>query len=391
MFKKNSWIVALLLALTVTALFTGCIDALVEEEGGITYTEVELGDFNVWGGQGYQRGWAVAGMKFLGVGDKAEVTKDLGYNNEDFAKATKLVIEMTDATHPNGNLDLIWGGADENGDSIGLDWVQIGDIARTKDGTTLTIDLTKMKDYAKYRDPTIAKRKIVLQAGAEAAGLPFIVSAKLMIPDVEEPIPPDPFAIPGAGDYTVPDAAGSELVIDLNGAVIGSLTPSANIPVAKIDADKLEVKFDYGTQTIFVAFDKATQTKIIDFAKASYTFDVNISGTQGGHLRWCLGADRAGSWNQTDWGGNGTADSFNAAKKLTPSGADLFGIVIQARPDGNASAIASPYTVTITKITITPNPPTKPVTAVAFGIVDPIAGVPAPTSVSGSGWTGALT
>jgi len=183
MFKKNSWIVALLLALTLTALFTGCIDALADAEAGMTYTEVALGDFNVWGGQGYQRGWAVGGLKFLGVGDKSEVAADKGYKNEDFAKATKLVIEMEDATHPSGNLDIIWGAANEKGDSVGKDWIQTGGIKSSKEGNILTIDLTAMKDYASYKGGNYAMRKLVLQAGGEKGGLPFVKKAKLLIPD----------------------------------------------------------------------------------------------------------------------------------------------------------------------------------------------------------------
>jgi len=189
MLKKNSWIVALILALTLTALFTGCIEALVDAEAGMTYTEVELGDFNVWGGQNYQRGWAVGGLKFLGVGDKSETAADKGYKNEDFAKATKLVIEMEDASHPAGNLDIIWGAADDKGNSVGKDWIQTGAIKSSKDGNILTVDLTAMKDYASYKGGNYAMRKIVLQAGGEKAGLPFVKKAKLLIPDKVDFIP----------------------------------------------------------------------------------------------------------------------------------------------------------------------------------------------------------
>jgi len=181
MLKKSSWIVALLLALTVTALFTGCIDALEPEEE-MTYTEVALPDFNAWGGQGYQRGWAVAGFKFLGVGDKAEVAADNGYKNDDFGNATKLKIEMADDTHPSGNLDIIYG--IEYADGTGEGWVQTGGIPFKKDGKVIVVDLTKMKGYAKYKDKTVAKRKLILQAGGESAGLTkLVVKAWLMIPD----------------------------------------------------------------------------------------------------------------------------------------------------------------------------------------------------------------
>jgi len=180
MIKKNSWIAALLSALALTALLTGCIDAVVEEEG-VTYTEVALGAFNTWGGQIYQRGWAVAGMKFSGAGNKEEIAADLGYKNEDFGKATKLKIEMEDSSHPSGNLDLIWGY--ENAAGVGDGWIQTGSIPYKKDGNVIIIDLTKMKNYALYKQPTIAKRRLVLQAGGEKADLPFVKKAWLMIPD----------------------------------------------------------------------------------------------------------------------------------------------------------------------------------------------------------------
>ena len=183
MFKKNSWIVVLIMALTLAPLFTGCIEAFVDPDADMTYTEVELGEFNIWGGQTYQRGWAVAGMKFLGVGDKAEVAADNGYKNENFQKATKLIIEMEDATHPNGNLDIIWGAADASGGTVGKDWIQTGGIKSSKDGNILTIDLTAMKDYASFKGGNYAMRKLVLQAGAEKAGLPFVKKATLLIPD----------------------------------------------------------------------------------------------------------------------------------------------------------------------------------------------------------------
>jgi len=395
MFKKNSWIVALLLALTLTALFTGCIDALEEEDNsGITYTEVELGDFNVWGGQNYQRGWSVAGLKFLGVGDKPEVAADKGYKNEDFAKATKLVIEMEDATHPSGNLDIIWGAADKDGESVGKDWVQNGGIKFTKEGNVITIDLTTaLKDYAQYRDPSFAKRKIILQAGGESAGLTkLVVKAKLLIPDKEEPLPPDLTIIPGGG-YKVPKATAPDIYVDLNLAKIGALNPASNIPKALIGEDDLTVEFDWNTQNIFIAFDDDTKNTIVSAAKNSYTFDVTITGTQGGHLRWCLGADRTGSWNQTGWGGNGTADSFNAVKNLVPSGNDVFGVVIQARPTGNADsvAIATPYEVIIESIKITPKAPVNAITSMNISLPAPSAGFSATKTVSGTGYNGTVT
>jgi hypothetical protein len=181
MFKKNSWIVALILALAVTALFTGCIEAL-EPEPEVTYTEVNLGDFNAWGGQAYQKGWAVAGIVFDGLGNAQEKAADLGYKNEDFAAATRLVIEMPDDSYPKGNIDLIWGAEKANGVEV-TRWNQTGNITRSKEGNILTIDLTKMNGYSAYKDPSITKRKLVIQAGGDDMKK-LVKSAKLLIPDV---------------------------------------------------------------------------------------------------------------------------------------------------------------------------------------------------------------
>jgi len=279
MFKKNSWIVALLLALTLTALFTGCIDA-VSEEGGADYTEVELGDFNIWGGQTYQRGWAVAGMKFKGVADKAEVAADKGYKNEDFAKATKLVIEMEDATHPNGNLDIIWGAADADGNSVGKDWEQTGGIKSTKAGNILTVDLTAMKGYADFKTGKYEMRKLVLQAGAEKAGLPFVKKATLLIPNKEEPIPPDEYAIPGS--YDVPDGKTldrSTLYVDLNGAYQGAMNKV--FLKGKLEKDKLSFTFA-GTDNragIYIPFDADFAKLVQAAADANYKINVTYDGT----------------------------------------------------------------------------------------------------------------
>jgi len=161
MLKKNSWIAALLLALSLTAfLFTGCVNPLKVEEDTETYEEYPLDKgYNAWAGQVYQKGWATGGIKFQGKGDAIVIAKDLGYDIEMFQKATKLKIEMPDASYPRSGVDIIWGGEDESGDSTkgGGMWNQqpiaggSGDVDATfakKDGNVLIIDLTKaLKNY----------------------------------------------------------------------------------------------------------------------------------------------------------------------------------------------------------------------------------------------------
>ena len=201
MFKKNSWIVALLLALSLTAfLFTGCVNPLKVVEDTETYEEYPLDKgYNAWAGQVYQKGWAIGGIKFQGKGDAIVVAKDLGYDIEMFQKATKLKIEMPDASYPRSGVDIIWGGEDASGDSgkAGGMWNQqpiaggSGDIDTTfakKDGNVLIIDLTKaLKNYSAYTKA--AKLKIVMQVNAPSYGdvEGLVQKAYLMIPSTPPP------------------------------------------------------------------------------------------------------------------------------------------------------------------------------------------------------------
>jgi hypothetical protein len=202
MLKKNSWIVALLLALSITAFFIviGCVPALVVEEDNEVYEEYPLDKgYNAWAGQVYQKGWAIGGIKFQGKGDAIVIAKDVGYDIEMFQKATKLKIEMPDASYPRSGVDIIWGGEDENGDSgkAGGMWNQqpiaggSGDIDTTfakKDGNVLIIDLQKaLKNYSAYTKA--AKLKIVMQVNAPSYGdvEGLVQKAFLMIPATPPP------------------------------------------------------------------------------------------------------------------------------------------------------------------------------------------------------------
>jgi len=206
MLKKNSWIVALLLALSLTAFFiVGCVNPLNVEEDNEKYTEYVLDKgYNAWAGQVYQQGWAIGGIKFQGKGDAIVVAKDLGYELEMFQKAKYLLIEMPDETYPRSGVDIIWGGEDANGDSTkgGGMWNQqpiaggSGDVDKifaTKDGNKLKINLTKaLKNYAVYKAGTTTKVKIIMQVNAPSYGNVegLIKKATLLIPDKEDPFVP---------------------------------------------------------------------------------------------------------------------------------------------------------------------------------------------------------
>jgi len=204
MLKKNSWIAALLLALSLTAFFIiGCVSPLAVVEDTETYEEYPLDKgYNAWAGQVYQKGWAIGGIKFQGKGDAIVIAKDLGYDIEMFQKATKLKIEMPDASYPRSGVDIIWGGEDENGDATkgGGMWNQqpiaggSGDLDPTfakKDGNILIIDLKKaLKNYSAYTKG--AKLKIVMQVNAPSYGdvEGLVQKAYLMIPNTPPPFVP---------------------------------------------------------------------------------------------------------------------------------------------------------------------------------------------------------
>ena len=116
-----------------------------------------------------------------------------------FQKATKLKIEMPDASYPRSGVDIIWGGEDASGDSTkgGGMWNQqpiaggSGDVDTTfakKDGNVLIIDLTKaLKNYSTYTKG--AKLKIIMQVNAPSYGdvEGLVQKAFLMIPNTPPP------------------------------------------------------------------------------------------------------------------------------------------------------------------------------------------------------------
>jgi hypothetical protein len=170
---------------------------LGEEE----YIEYPLNKgYNVWGGQVYQKGWAIGGIRFEGLDwaspeapQSYRPAEDVGYDIEMFRKATKLAILMPNASYPKSDVDIIWGGEDINDDPVEL-WSQRqifhnGDVldadVAEKYGNVLIIDLTKaFNNYDIYRSETTVKLKIVLQVNAPSYGHVegLVRKASLLIP-----------------------------------------------------------------------------------------------------------------------------------------------------------------------------------------------------------------
>jgi len=206
--KKYSWIVALFLALSLSALFISCgVDPIVSEPPeGVTYREVLLDNgMNIWaGGREQQQGWATGdGFKFKGVGDKPETAKDLGYKAEDFKAAEFLVFELQEGA-PKGGVEIIWGAAEGNDKGIsGWNSTKLTtDNGEVNSGVGVTVSeneegakiwkialKTALSNYGQYKNAD--EVKILLQYYTDK-GIPSLYvanSGKLLIPNT----PPEPF------------------------------------------------------------------------------------------------------------------------------------------------------------------------------------------------------
>jgi len=172
--KKYSWIVALMLALTV--IFIGCgadpLPPVIDDSE--TFTDVELGtDYNYFGGQpANQKGWATDGQN--------DITKKLGIKLEDFQAAKYLVLELKEGGI-KGGVHIVWGAtcatkaeeADLGLSNTGWMSQQIvsdgGDPDTAKGATlstdkkTLKIELSKaLNRYDAYTSDTLTEVKLVV-------------------------------------------------------------------------------------------------------------------------------------------------------------------------------------------------------------------------------------
>jgi hypothetical protein len=225
--------------------------------------------------------------------------------------------------------------------------------------------------------------------------------------------PPLDFSVPGHGKYKVPASSGLDIYVDLNNAVFSTLNP--HFADAKIEgpnpadtADKtgkLTVSWYWDQQGIFFPFTDEVKSLIVSAARLGYNFDVTINGTHGGGWnRWCLGADRTGSWNITNMVGGNTNDTFNAVQTLTVGSGgsnnlpdEITGIVMQCRPNNNNQElpVGSKYTSTITSIKITlkdTGAALTPLTGTnAITLEKPGAGRVAEKSITGTNFKGLVT
>jgi len=197
MYKKNSWIVALLVALSFSAFLIGCIEPLAVEPPDTTvYTEVELPAFNVFGGNAEnQQGWATDGSK----DSKGKAVKNAGLTVEMFQKAKYLVVEVNDG-FPKNNFETIYDSFDADGNKIG-DWQQFSQITSssgtlntgmgTREGNVLKLEMSKIiKNYSIFRDKNTAAISLYIQHWGNGGTGACIKSAKLLVSDETIPFVP---------------------------------------------------------------------------------------------------------------------------------------------------------------------------------------------------------
>jgi hypothetical protein len=414
MFKKNVWIVGLFAALAI--MFVGCLEPEADTSGGLQETVV----FDLETDEGIQA---------LKVGRLTFTNADDGNPIAPLVKAGDIpghISRFEAVAGPNGiSLKYIsvasWGpGFDLNNSVFNFregDVIKVaGKILSGSGKVQLNSKVGAENAIASFDgtgafslEATLTAANVGEIKGGNPAAIRFeartggleiqidTINIKGMRSASETPDPEPEYGITGAGKYVPPASKGNDIYIDLNETLIGQLTPAAHLPYAFITGTTEEgkpggnliVNFDTDRQAIFIPFTDEVKGQISDAAKNGFTFDVTVNGTQGattGVLRWCFGADRTGSWNQTDMVGvartTTAVDTFNKVNNIKPTGSDLYGIVMQTLPTDNGAELANKFTMIIGSIKVTLKAPTNAITKARINLAAPIAGLSAVTSVS---------
>jgi len=200
MFKKNSWIVALLLALSFTAFFVvSCVDAYQDPDTGEEETLTELvgaiGDFNyVAGDAANQKGWATDGH--------SEKQSAKGYKASDWKQAKYLILTLKGDEGFKGGFTLGWGGEPRgavptsnpgwNNKQLVNDGGTVNagmGLTLSSDKKTATIDLTKaLADQFYFFDEAVTELKLYILYYQGVDNL--VESAALYKSDAVEPFVP---------------------------------------------------------------------------------------------------------------------------------------------------------------------------------------------------------
>jgi len=432
MFKKNTWVVGLLMALAI--MFVGCVEPIAEE-GGEEVELVNLQELIKDAPDGLISDWGAsvfAGTPFMKCGPL-----DISIITEGGVKKLKLDgmtqtwgegLDIRHAATAEGNTGVGYKAGDEiyikgktnpandgllvnasgggyaKVDNLGPDFdstvtLTQDDVTAIKSGNPQTIRLHY--DSGAARIGTIILEQIIIK-GKRAAG--------------EGPEPPPDYSVEGSneGAYNLkalPAVGDGDLYIDLNPAEISILSPLGHFPVAKINAGatgnspttgNLTVTFDWNTQGIYIPFDAATKSIISNAAKAGYTIKITVDGSANKYyasaFRFGFTNGEGSNWDVSNLITVAAAATLTTETALTVNlGRTLNGIVFQARPSGANEGTPitqgdGPFTLTINsiKIAITANA-VNTISSISLGMNAPTAGLKAYTSTSGTGWTGAVT
>jgi hypothetical protein len=419
MFKKNAWIVGLLMGLAI--MFVGCVDVFVDEDGEPTevfnlqdyladapigvianddaWTEI-FGDspFMMCGGpsNGEYSVISEKGVKKIKV-DKMGPTWGVGFDlyndkganfkdgDEFYIKgktsAGGLIANITTSGEKRlGDVDL----AESGGDFEQTLTLAAGNAGSIRTGSPKALRIHYKNNNGSERKGFIIIEELTLN-GKRKAGEGG--------PVVEPPLPPPP---PLSTVYQVPVGSGNTFYMNLNDwETVGTAVNSTKV-TGTLAASKITLGFVENGQRVNFKFDGTQLNKILD---SPTNIKVTIAGSETGtgtaRFRYHFGDPNAGgSWNATNTADTMDFDDLVAIGEKTLVWSGNFSastaayFIIQAQ--NPASGDFTGTTIEIESIKITVNPPAE-LDAIALTLAQPIAGIAAPTSLDGTGFTGAIS
>ena len=411
MFKKNIWIVGLLVALTM--MFVGCVPEFVDEEGEMTEVfnlqdALDSADLGVLDANAWKAVFGDTPLHKCGDGATFSIITQKGVKKlkidkmtETWGQGVDLYSLAVDGSTKGANFKA--------GDTIFIK----GSVDAGKNGLKMSIGNGSAKFDGWASDATFDKEYVLTAAnigdikGASPKALRFcydapngdgrmgtIIFEEMILkgkrkagdgsgggPAVEE----KPEADPTYGKvYTPTDDTASVLYVNLNNIGLKGAVAPGGIAASAVafTAGKITISFPANAndqRAIFKLTDEQV-AKIMNSGSINVVIDGTFTGT-GNSFRYHLGDPRTGSnWNGTN---SFNADAFAtiaADKKVTFSGnfsgATVGYFILQYR---NAAA----GTLEINSIKLTLNPVTDVLASgLDINLTPPKAGVNAPTSVN---------
>jgi len=434
MFKKNVWIVGLLAAITM--VFIGCIDAPEPPTGEIVevfklsdvIADVPVGDIS--SDTAFNAVFAGTPVAKVG-GPKYEIAMEGGKKVFKVSNMTATWGEGFDLCHVSG----INGGPNSGASFTVNDTIEIKGLADTgKAGVVLAVSNSSYAgpgwnsndtdgvidetitlsaaDIGNIKGSGVGQQAIRVQySGGGGSRQGTIIFEEIIITGMRpigfgpEPPPPppcnnpecrDPDCILGLPDcpnkiaktYKVPVGTTDSFFVNLNDwATKGAST--AYVQTAVLSADKIVVNFDADNQRVVFKLTDWQVAAIAGAGSVKVEF-INSTASPDHSFRYHIGdAKHGGTWNYTGEPAH-TAGAFSSmldkgvlAWNAGFNGSGPVHLILNKREAGNCAV-----TIEAIKITITP---ATAVSVLSFALAAPVAGEAAVTSVSGIGFTGAVT